>query len=101
MAISSRTCPAVNLQFVSLVKSIHTIGKCVMRHYVHDYLNRLRIVTFCKKAAKFRDYVSIFVHANVCYICLFSNTNIMIINETYMFLEDFNLGFFRFLTCES
>ena len=50
-------------------------------HYAHDSLNRLRIVTFSKKAVEFRDYMPIFVHAKVDYIELFGHTNIVIINE--------------------
>ena len=50
-------------------------------HYVHNSLNRLRIVTFSKKAVEFRDYMPIFVHAKGYYICLFGDTNIVIINE--------------------
>ena len=52
-----------------------------MRHYVHDSLNRLRIVTFSKKAVEFRDNMPIFVHAKVFYIELFGDTNIVKINE--------------------
>ena len=52
-----------------------------MRHYVHDALNRLRVVTFSKKAVEFRDYMPIFVHAKDFYITLFGDTNIVIINE--------------------
>ena len=52
-----------------------------MRLYVHDSLNRLRIVTFSKKAVEFRDNMPIFVHAKGCYICLFGNTNIVTISE--------------------
>ena len=50
-------------------------------HHVHDSLNRLRVVTFCKKTVEFRDYMPIFVHAKDFYICLFGDTNIAIINE--------------------
>lgn len=52
-----------------------------MRHYVHDSLNRLRIVTFSKNAVEFRDNMPIFVHAKVYYICLFGDTSVVIINE--------------------
>ena len=41
-----------------------------MRHYVHDSLNRFRIVTFSKKAIEFRDNMPIFVYATVSYITL-------------------------------
>ena len=46
------------------------VVKSDMRHYVHDSLNRLRIVTFSKNAVEFRDNMPIFVHAKVYYICL-------------------------------
>ena len=49
--------------------------------YVHDSLNRLRIVTFSKKTVEFRDYMPILVHAKDFYICLFGDTNIVIIND--------------------
>ena len=52
-----------------------------VRHYVHDSLNCLRIVTFSKKAVEFRDNMPIFVHAKVCYFCLFGDTNVVKINE--------------------
>ena len=52
-----------------------------VRHYVHDSLNRLRIVTFSKKAVEFRDNMPIFVHAKGFYIGLFGDTNIVKINE--------------------
>ena len=65
----------------SLGKVHLPVVKRDMRHYVHDSLNRLRIVTFSKKAVEFRDNMPIFVHAKGCYICLFGDTNIVIINE--------------------
>ena len=65
----------------SLGKVHLPVGKRDMRHFVHDSLNRLRIVTFSKKAVEFRDNMPIFVHAKVYYICLFGDTNIVIINE--------------------
>lgn len=58
-----------------------------VRHYVHDSLNRLRIVIFSKKAVEFRDYMPIFVHAKVFYIGLFGDTNIVIINEIRKFSQ--------------
>ena len=65
----------------SLGKVHLPVVKRDMRHYVHDSLNRLRIVTFSKKAVEFRDNTPIFVHIKVYYICLFCDTNILIINE--------------------
>jgi len=68
--------------------AVHSLGKVNlpvskrdMRHYVHDSLDRLRIVTFSKKAVEFRDNMPIFVHAKGGYIELFGDTNIVIINE--------------------
>ena len=54
----------------SLGKVHLPVVKRDMRHYVHDSLNRLRIVTFSKNAVEFRDNMPIFVHAKVYYICL-------------------------------
>jgi hypothetical protein len=65
----------------SLDKVHLPVVKRDMRHYVHDSLNRLRIITFSKKAVEFRDNMPIFVHAKVYYICLFGDANIVIINE--------------------
>lgn len=38
----------------------------------------------------------IFVHAKVYYICLFGNTNIVIINEIYNISQRFQPWFFSF-----
>ena len=65
----------------SLGKVHLPVSKRDMRHYVHDSLNRLRIVTFSKKAVEFRDNMPIFVHAKVNYVKLFGDTNIVKINE--------------------
>jgi hypothetical protein len=55
--------------------AVHSLGKLHlplvnldMVHHVHDPLNRLRIVTFSKKAVEFRDNMPIFVHAKVNYV---------------------------------
>ena len=56
-------------------------------HHVHDSLDRLRIITFGKIAVAFRDNMPIFVHAKECYICLFGNYNIVIINELINFSQ--------------
>ena len=73
--------PGRELAVRSLGKLHLPLVKRDMRHYVHDSLNRLRIVTFSKKAVEFRDYMPIFVHAKVDCIKLFGDTNIVIINE--------------------
>ena len=68
--------------------AVRSLGKVLLPvvdidtfHYVHDALNRLRVVTFSKKAVEFRDYMPIFVHAKDFYITLFGDTNIVITNE--------------------
>lgn len=73
--------PGRELAVRSLGKLHLPLVKRDMRHYVHDSLNRLRIVTFSKKAVEFRDYMPIFVHAKVDCIKLFGDTNIVKINE--------------------
>ena len=47
----------------SLGKVHLPLVQCDMTHHVHDSLDRLRIVTFSKKAVEFRDNMPIFVHA--------------------------------------
>ena len=67
---------------VRVLGKVHLpLGKCDMRHYVHDSLNRLCIVTFSKKAVEFRDNMPIFVHAKGAIFILFRDTNIVIANE--------------------
>gem|GEM_PF-6764907 len=66
-----------------------------MGHYVHDSLNRLRIVTFCKKLWGSEIICLRFIHAKKNYIKLFNNVNIMIINKIRNIPKDFNFSLFR------
>lgn len=50
-------------------------------HYVHDSLNRLRIVTFSIIAIEFRDYMPFFVHVKINYYELTCGGNRVIVNE--------------------
>ena len=82
--------------------AVHPLGKVLlpllkldMGHYVHDSLNRLRIVTFCKKLWGSEIICLRFIHAKENYIKLFSNVNIIIINKIRSISKDFNFSLFR------
>jgi hypothetical protein len=68
-----------------------------MRHYVHNSLNRLRVVTFSKKAVEFRDNMPIFDYAMVCYVELFNDTNMVKINDIRNISQRFQPWLFTFI----